>query len=159
MSEKNIKIGKAVIGLIGLSQAMAKAASQNMADREAVDYLYQAVKKENYIPPPARSEYQKALLLEYQCYTGRSAESDAGLVVRIFGSGCLSCNGLNALLIEVLSRMELAADIEQIYDPDEIGRHGILLTPALMINGQVKSGGALPTPAQVKQWIQDVLND
>ncbi|MCI5226829.1 MAG: thioredoxin family protein, partial [Candidatus Electrothrix sp. AX2] len=43
-----------------------------------------------------------------------------------------------------------------IYDPDEIGRAGVTRTPALMINGTIKSAGLMPTPAQVEQWIQEV---
>jgi hypothetical protein len=50
--------------------------------------------------------------------------------------------------------MNIAADIEQIHDPDEIGRAGVLQTPALMINGKLKSSGLLPTRAQVEQLIR-----
>ncbi|MCI5224688.1 MAG: thioredoxin family protein, partial [Candidatus Electrothrix sp. AR4] len=78
------------------------------------------------------------------------------LVIRIFGTGCVSCNSLQILVIEILDRLKLAADIEQIHDPDEIGRAGITMTPALMINGKVKSTGLLPTPAQVEQWIRAI---
>jgi hypothetical protein len=52
--------------------------------------------------------------------------------------------------------MGMAADIEQIHDPDEIGRQGIIMTPALTINGRVKSGGRLPTRAQVEQWLREI---
>jgi hypothetical protein len=50
--------------------------------------------------------------------------------------------------------MGLAADIEQIHDPDEIGRAGIVRTPALMINNRLKSSGLLPTRAQIEYWIR-----
>jgi hypothetical protein len=61
------------------------------------------------------------------------------------------------MVIEVLNSMNLAADIEKIHDPDEIGRYGVVLTPALMINGEVKSGGLMPTKAQIEQWIRELM--
>lgn len=155
---RNIRIGKASIGLIGLDRALNQAMARAMGDEEAVDFLFQAIKEENYVPTAAKDDYRRALLAEYRRLSGRDEGHAGGLVVRIFGSGCVSCNGLHTLLIEVLGRMNIPADIEQIHDPDEIGRHGIVLTPALMINGRVKSGGLLPTPAQVEQWIREALD-
>jgi small redox-active disulfide protein 2 len=78
------------------------------------------------------------------------------LIVRIFGTGCLSCNGLQKLIIEVLADMNIGADIEQIHDLDEIGRAGILQTPALMINNRLKSSGLLPTRSQIEHWIREL---
>jgi predicted thioredoxin/glutaredoxin len=79
------------------------------------------------------------------------------LVIRIFGTGCVSCNRLYTMLIELLDRLEIAADVEQIYDPDEIGRHGVTKTPALMINGAIKCAGLLPSPAQAELWLREQL--
>ena len=60
-------------------------------------------------------------------------------------------------MIEALDRLGLAADVEQIHDPDEIGRAGVLSTPALMINGQIKSSGLMPTPIQIEQWVRELM--
>ena len=156
-TSRTIRIGTSNIGLIGLDLAINEAAARNLTEAEAMDFLYRTIRKKNYIPPSMEEQYRLALFREYSRHIGGGGGIDQGLVIRIFGPGCVSCNGLQNLMIEVLADMELAADIEQIHDPDEIGRAGILQTPALMINGEVKSAGLLPTRAQVEQWIRDIL--
>lgn len=151
-----IRIGKANIGLIGLDTALNIIAQQQVEEQEAVDFLFEQISAKNYIPPGNKEKYCQALLIAYRKHCNPEQEEDKELIIRIFGSGCVSCNGLQSLLIELLDRMGLAADLEQIHDPDEIGRAGIIMTPALMINGKVKSSGRLPTPAQVEQWIREI---
>jgi small redox-active disulfide protein 2 len=156
-TSRTIRIGTANIGLIGLDIALNHAASANMTEGEAVEYLYSAVSKKNYIPSGAEKNYRKALREEFRRHMNIDVRQETGLVIRIFGTGCISCNNLQTQVIEVLNTMGLAADIEQIHDPDEIGRQGVIMTPALMVNGKVKSGGRPPTPAQIEQWIREAV--
>ena len=153
-TQRFIRIGTANIGLIGLDIALNAIAQQEVTEAEAVDFLFAEIKQKNYIPPGNTKKYKKALLAAYRKHCNIAVE-DEGMVIRIFGTGCVSCNSLQTLVIEILDRLKLAADIEQIYDPDEIGRAGITTTPALMINGTLKSFGLMPTPAQVEQWIEE----
>jgi hypothetical protein len=153
-TQRFIRIGTANIGLIGLDIALNTIGQQEMSETEAVDFLFAEISRQNYIPPGNTEKYKEALLTAYRKHCNRATEEE-GLVIRIFGTGCVSCNSLQTLVIEILDSLQLAADIEQIHDPDEIGRAGITTTPALMINGILKSSGLMPTPAQVKQWIQE----
>ncbi len=154
---RTIRIGAANIGLIGLDVAINKAAERNMTEEEAVDLIFRTVSEKNYIPAGAEDKYRQALLAGYRRHLQADDQQEAGLVIRIFGTGCVSCNGLQDLVIEVMNGMNLAADIEQIHDPDEIGRYGILLPPALMINGKIRSAGLLPARARIEQWIREVV--
>lgn len=156
---RTIHIGTANIGLVGLDIALNKVASENLPEDDAIEFIFSAISKKNYIPADAEGNYRKALRVEYRRHMNIEDAQMAGLVIRIFGTGCISCDKLQGQVIEVLSNMNLAADIEQIHDPDEIGRQGILMTPALMINGKVKSGGKPPTPVQIEQWIAEVSQD
>ncbi len=154
-TSRTIRIGNMNIGLIGLDIAINTAAAKQQTEAEAMNFIYRAVKKRNYIPAAMEEQYKLALFKEYAGHLrGKNSEND-GLVIRIFGSGCVSCNGLQKLVIEVLADRGIAADIEQIHDPDEIGRAGIIQTPALMINNQLKSSGLLPTRANIEQWIRE----
>jgi hypothetical protein len=155
-TSRTIRIGSANIGLIGLDLAMNEAAGRELGEAEAMDFLYQAIKEKNYIPAAMKEKYRIALFKEFARHLHGDSGHDESLVFRIYGPGCVSCNGLQELVIEVLADLHIAADIEQIHDPDEIGRAGILQTPALMINGKVKSAGLLPTRALVEQWIRDI---
>lgn len=153
---RTIRIGKSTIGLIGIDIALNQATTKQLSEDEAVEFLFNAVSKKNYIPPAAGDKYREALRLAYRRHLRPEEQNGEFLVFRIFGKGCVSCDNLQKTVIEVLNRMGLAADIEQIHDPDEIGRHGIILTPALMINGKIKSGGRMPTQAQIEQWIREL---
>ncbi|MEN8188577.1 MAG: thioredoxin family protein [Thermodesulfobacteriota bacterium] len=148
-----IRIGHASIGLVGLDIALNRALADNMTPDDGEEFIYRAVASENYIPTGKEKEYRQALRREYEKLLGIDHDELEGLVIRIFGSGCVSCNALNSLVINAMNRAGVAADIEQIHDRDEIGRAGITATPALMINGEVKSAGVYPTLAQVEEWI------
>lgn len=153
-TQRFIRIGTANIGLIGLDIALNSITQQEVSEAEAVAFLFAEIKRQNYIPPGNTEKYKEALLTAYRKHCNIAIEEE-GLVIRIFGTGCVSCNNLQSLVIETLARLKLAADIEQIHDPDEIGRAGVTITPALMINGTLKSSGLMPTPVQVEQWIQE----
>jgi len=58
-------------------------------------------------------------------------------------------------VIEIMNDIDVAADVFQVHDLDEIGRFGIMRTPALVINGHVKCAGRLPTRAQVEGWLRE----
>ena len=150
-----IRIGKVSVGLIGLDNALNSIARQQVDEQEAVHFPFAEISRDNYIPSGSEEKYRQALLEVYRRHCGAEAQEDTALVIRIFGTGCVSCNSLQTLVLDILDRLQLAADIEQIYDPDEIGRSGITMTPALMINGTVKSTGRQPLPIQVEQWIRE----
>ena len=155
-TSRTIRIGSSSIGLLGLDLALNQATARGLSEAEAVDFLFAAVSRENYLPAGAADKYREALRQAYRDHLHPGGAQSGPPVIRIFGTGCVSCNSLQKLVIEVLHAMGIAADIEQIHDPDEIGRHGIIMTPALMINGQVKSGGRMPTPAQIEQWLREL---
>lgn len=172
-----IRIGKSSIGLIGVDIALNKALAAELSVPQAIDLIFRAVKEQNYIPPAMVEKYKEAIVREYCKLTGRDEELEQGLAaapaspgshgmgtslsitIRILGSGCVSCNTLYTMVIDAMGRAGVAADIEQIHDPDEIWRLGVTVTPALMINGQVKIAGIKPTLAQVEEWIREVSFD
>lgn len=153
---RTIRIGKSTIGLIGIDVALNQAAAKKLSDEEAVEFLFDAVSKRNYIPAAAREKYREALRKAYRQHLQPDDQNDDVAVIRIFGKSCVSCDNLQKMVIEALNAMNLAADIEKIHDPDEIGRYGIITTPALMINGRIKSSGPMPTRAQIEEWLREL---
>ncbi len=152
-TQRMLKIGKASIGLIGLDIALNKALAEDIDSSEAAEYLFRAIKGKNYIPPGMVNEYKTALEREYRKLLGEETVTDDDLIIRIFGTGCITCNSLRDAVINAMMEAHVAADIDMIHDPDEIGRHGVLATPALMINGSIKIAGIHPTPVQLKEWL------
>ncbi len=148
-----IKIGTASIGLINLDIALNKALAEKMNIDEATAFVFDQVKSKNYIPTGLEKQYRQSIGREYKKLLGMETGKDDNLVVRIFGTGCVVCNSIHTMVIDAMMRAGVAADIEMIDDPDEIGRHGIQSTPAIMINDQVKIAGSQPTPAQLEEWL------
>jgi protein-disulfide isomerase len=54
-----------------------------------------------------------------------------------------------------MTEMNLAADIEQVTDPNEIETYGVTGTPALVINGEVKAVGAMPPKATLRELLRE----
>ncbi len=152
-TQRMLKIGKATIGLIGLDIALNKALAEKIPVENIDEHLYQEIRTQNYIPPGMMQEYKAALKREYRKLLGEDVGVDDDLIIRIFGTGCISCNSLRDAVIDAMMRADIAADIHMIHEPDEIGRYGIMATPALMINGVVKTAGIHPTPVQLEAWL------
>lgn len=156
--QRTLRVGKITVGLIGLDVALARILARAEQDEEqAVAELLNEVGKFNYIPDSALANYREALRREYQRQRGERQASGGHLAIRILGPGCVSCNRLNTLIFDILQEMGIAADIEQIHDLDEIWRHGVTRTPALIINGEVKSSGKMPSRAQVEEWLRQAI--
>ena len=58
-------------------------------------------------------------------------------------------------MIDILQEKGVAADIEDVQDLDEIWRYGVTQTPALIIDGEVKSAGIQPPRVQIEQWVEE----
>jgi len=69
----------------------------------------------------------------------------------------MKCNKLEELVKEVVGEMGVDAKIEKITDIKEIAKTGILMTPGLVIDNEVKASGKLPSKAEVTQMITSVL--
>ncbi|MEN8135764.1 MAG: thioredoxin family protein [Thermodesulfobacteriota bacterium] len=157
-TQRHLRIGRATVGLVGLDIALNRLLNDaEMGHEEGVNQLYDEVREQNYIPAGMEEQYRQALGREYERLKSGREASEQNLVIRVLGPGCVSCNNLQNIVIEVMSEMGLAADVFQVHDLDEIGRFGIIQTPALLINGKVKCAGRLPTSSQVEEWLRAEL--
>lgn len=153
--QRSLQVGAVSVGLIGLDVALTRVLAQpELEVQAAASQVYAEIARQNYVPAVAVEKYRQALALEIERLRGGQARTTAHLEVRILGTGCVSCNNLQKLLIEIVADRGLAADVFQVHDLDEIGRFGVLQTPAIVINGQVKSCGRIPTRAQIEEWLQ-----
>jgi hypothetical protein len=154
-----IKIGKGRIGIIGLKCILAEVAQTfvEQNDAEIRTELLKRLGKRNYIPEGSQEEYGQAFLREFNKMTGRAVAAGApdGLEIKVLGPGCTRCNKLEQDLMAVLAEENLPADIEHVTDTLEIGSYGVMGTPALIINGEVKAVGSVPPKTKLKQWLQD----
>jgi small redox-active disulfide protein 2 len=153
---QTLRVGKVSVGLIGLDLALNKLSNRPDLDlASAVCQVYSEVAAKNYIPAAAESAYRTAIAKEITRLRGGTHPHEGELVIRILGPGCVSCNNIQKMVFEIMAELGIAADILQIHDLDEIGRFGVMRTPALLINGVVKSAGRLPTRSQIEEWLRE----
>jgi len=75
--------------------------------------------------------------------------------IQIFGMGCAKCNALERNAREAAESLALDAVIEKVSDPVAIAEMGIMMTPALAIDGKVKSAGKLLTKEQIAKYLAE----
>jgi len=157
-----IRIGEFTVGIVGLKAALEKAVGASLpSDDEVAQYLLEQLKSKNYIPPKSESEYAKAFLREYRKHIGEpiEAEKQQGLEVRILGPGCPNCDKLEQMVYKVMTAEGIAGDVEHVKDLNQIAAYGMVATPALVINGEVRSSGRLPRERQLRDWLKQAVGD
>ncbi len=156
-----IKVNKQSVGIIGLKDVMEEMAEEyaERPDAQVRTALIKRLSRRNYIPDQAKEDYGKALLREFNKFLGRPYEEDVSkdLKIRVLGPGCARCDKLERELMVVLAEMNLAADLEHVRDIKEIGRYGVMGTPALVINGKVMCVGTVPTKEKIKEWLSEFI--
>ena len=73
--------------------------------------------------------------------------------VKILGTGCPKCNDLYRLTEMVVRQMDLDCRIEKVTDIRQITSYGILMTPALVVDGVVKVSGKVPSQEDLKEML------
>jgi len=70
--------------------------------------------------------------------------------VRILGTGCAKCHKLTEQTEAAARAMGLDYQIEKVTDLQQIMGYGVMVTPALVVNGQVKVAGRVPSVDELK---------
>jgi small redox-active disulfide protein 2 len=73
--------------------------------------------------------------------------------IKVLGPGCQRCTKLFEETARVLRQLGLQADLTKVSAMDEILTYRILATPGLVIDGEVKSAGRVPSEAEITTWI------
>ncbi|MEA2077195.1 MAG: thioredoxin family protein [Candidatus Marinimicrobia bacterium] len=74
--------------------------------------------------------------------------------IQILGTGCIKCNQLMALTEKAIEELDLAIEVEKVSDINEIVDFGIMTIPALVIDGDVKFAGNVPSLSNLKKIIK-----
>ena len=73
--------------------------------------------------------------------------------VKVLGPGCMKCKKLYEQVDKAIQQLGVNAALAKVEKIDEIMRYGVLSTPALVINGEVKVAGRLPADAELTKWL------
>lgn len=74
--------------------------------------------------------------------------------IKVLGPGCAKCKKTEELVKQVLSEANIEASVEKVSDLMEIAGYGVFGTPAVVVNGEVKSVGKIPTKQEILNWIK-----
>jgi len=73
--------------------------------------------------------------------------------IQILGTGCSRCRDLTANAQKAVQELGIEAEIEKVTEIEDIIKFHILMTPGLVINGQVKAAGRVPSVEEIKQLL------
>jgi small redox-active disulfide protein 2 len=73
--------------------------------------------------------------------------------IQILGSGCPKCKTLTAHAEEAVKALGIEAQIEKIEKIQDIMKFGVMTTPALVVDGVVKSAGKVLSPDDIKKHL------
>jgi small redox-active disulfide protein 2 len=75
--------------------------------------------------------------------------------IQVLGSGCPRCATLTANVEKAMRELGLPGEVEKITDMSRIVAMGVMIPPALAVDGKVLSSGHLLTPEQVKRLLMN----
>jgi small redox-active disulfide protein 2 len=70
--------------------------------------------------------------------------------IQILGTGCPKCVKLKAAVKTAADDLGLAYEIEKVSDVNQIMAFGVMMTPGLVVDGEVKLVGKVPTVVELK---------
>ena len=74
--------------------------------------------------------------------------------IEILGIGWSKCNKLAEQAKEAVKELGIEAEVIKVQDIKTITNYGVLITPALVVDGVVKVAGKVPKLEQIKEWIK-----
>jgi small redox-active disulfide protein 2 len=74
--------------------------------------------------------------------------------IKVLGPGCLKCEQTEKNVKEAVQESGLDVKIEKVTDVMEIAKYGVLGTPAVVVEGEVKSVGKIPDKDEIMTWIK-----
>jgi small redox-active disulfide protein 2 len=73
--------------------------------------------------------------------------------IKVLGPGCPKCQKTKKNVKEAVTESGVDAKVEKVTDLLEIAKYGVFGTPAVVVDGQVKSVGKIPTKDEIKRWM------
>ncbi len=74
--------------------------------------------------------------------------------IKVLGPGCPKCQQTEKIVKDAVTKSGVEASVEKVTDIMEIAGYGVFVTPAVVVDGDVKCVGKVPTTDMVKSWIE-----
>ncbi|MBF0495572.1 MAG: TM0996/MTH895 family glutaredoxin-like protein [Deltaproteobacteria bacterium] len=73
--------------------------------------------------------------------------------IKVLGPGCKKCHETESIVKEAVAAAGIDAKIEKVSDIMEIAKYGVFMTPAVIVDREVKISGKVPKKEDVTSWI------
>lgn len=81
------------------------------------------------------------------------------MIIEVCGPGCPRCRATEKNVLQVLKELEMElgekAQVIEVKDIKQISARGVIMTPAVIIDGVKVCEGRIPSPQEVRKWIKD----
>jgi small redox-active disulfide protein 2 len=74
--------------------------------------------------------------------------------IEILGTGCSKCKQLEANARKAIEETKKKAEIVKVTEINKIIESGVMSTPAIVVDGEVKASGRIPTAEEIKKWLK-----
>ena len=71
----------------------------------------------------------------------------------VYGPGCWRCAEAEKVVRQAVEQMGFEAEVQKVSDPIGMGMAGVVLTPAVSIEGMLKVSGRIPREEEVRLWL------
>ncbi|WP_455511246.1 thioredoxin family protein [Butyricimonas paravirosa] len=71
--------------------------------------------------------------------------------IKVLGSGCAKCKTTYEMIEKIVKENQLDATLSKVEDIVELLNYGIMTTPAIVVDGEVKLKGHIPTESEIKK--------
>ena len=75
------------------------------------------------------------------------------MIIKVMGPGCAKCSEVERIVREAAAESGRAVEVEKVTDMQEFMKYGVFSTPAVVVDGQVKAVGKMPSKKDVLGWI------
>lgn len=73
--------------------------------------------------------------------------------IEVLGTGCPKCQATLRNVERAVKELGIQAEIIKVDDIAEIAARGVMITPALVIDGEIKCSGRIPSVEEIKSWL------
>ena len=101
-----------------------------------------------FIEEQGRSRYKKKSSLS----SDLDKQEDL-MKVEILGVVCAKCTKLYDAVTELVKKNGIDAEVVKVEDLKVFGQYGVFMTPALVVDGEVKVAGKVPKEAEILKWL------
>ncbi len=75
------------------------------------------------------------------------------MLIVVYGPGCARCHETERVVRHVVDELGVGADVQKVTDFKAMAEAGVVATPAVSVDGVLKSAGRIPKSDEVREWL------